>query len=81
MYSEIGTASGVIVGMILMVKFLNAKIDKKQNKEMCKQIHGSIEKGLSDGNKKFDKIMDKLEIIGNDNAAIKNELKHMNGNS
>ena len=67
MYKDIGTASGVIAVMAIMWRFMNVKIEKKQNKDLCDQIHGSIEKGLHAGEKKFDKIMDKLDDISKDN--------------
>ena len=79
MYAEIGTASGVLVAMGVVLRFMNAKIDRKQNKDVCDQIHTSMDKSLESADKKFDKIMDKLEVIREDNAAIKQHLKHLNG--
>ena len=81
MVSEIATAGGTFALIGLMWRFLNAKTDKKQEKEMCKQIHGGIENTLSDMKQESHKIFNTLVEIKEDNAAIKNELKHLNGKS
>ena len=83
MLTEIGYVAGGAVaslgGVALMFRFLNAKIDKKQDKSLCENLAKNFNKGLHRGEEKFDKIMDALGEIKEDNSAIKQELKHFNG--
>ena len=82
MVNEIGAGIGgalTLGGAMLILRFLNAKIEKKQDKSLCEKISDNIVKALDKGEEKFDKIMDALGEIKEDNAAIKQELKHFNG--
>ena len=86
MYAELGTAAGSITGMGLLVYFINAKVNKKQDKEMCIQKHGTIEKDLGKGDDRFktfdnkmDKILDSQAEIKGEIIGIKKELEIRNG--
>ena len=67
MLSEIGYVAGGAVaslgGVALMFRFLNAKIDKKQDSSLCENIVENFSKGLARGEEKFDQIMDALGEI------------------
>ena len=79
MYTEIATAGGGLTIMCLIWKFVDAKVNKKQDKNLCEQIHNNLEQSIMKVEKKSDKIMETLQDIKEDVAVTKNELKHMNG--
>lgn len=76
----IGAVAG-LGGMTLMLRFLNAKIDKKQDRSLCENIAKNFAEGLHRGEEKFDKIMETLVKIQVANGAIKKELEHLNRKS
>ena len=83
MLTEVGyVASGAVAGVggvAIMFKFLNAKIDKKQDKTLCENIAKNFAESLHKGEERFDKIMDTLGEIQVSNGKIEQELKHLNG--
>ena len=73
--------SGVIAGIggaALMFKFLNAKIDKKQDKSVCAEIAKNFEKSINKSDERHEKVMEILSKI--QIATGKIEQKVINGN-
>lgn len=82
MVGEIGAGIGGVAGIsaiALVLRFLNAKIDKKQDKTLCENIAKNFAEGLHRGEEKFDKIMDTLGEIQVATGKIEQELKYRNG--
>lgn len=83
MYAELGTAAGSITAMGFLFYFINVKVNKKQDKNMCSEISNTIKDDLKSGQEKFNKIMDTLTEIKVDNAKqfgkINQQLKDLNG--
>ena len=84
MVNEIGAGIGGIAGLggvMLIFRFLNAKIDKKQDKTLCENIAKNFAESLHKGEERFDKIIDTLGEIQVSNGKIEEHLKHLNGNT
>ena len=87
MIGEIGAGiGGAVAGLgsvAIIFRWLNAKIDKKQDKTLCEKVVENFNQGLDKGEKKFDKIMDTLGEIQVDNAdqfgRINQKLEDLNG--
>ncbi|MCK5018168.1 MAG: hypothetical protein KAS32_14020 [Candidatus Peribacteraceae bacterium] len=83
MLSEVGyVASGAVAGVggvAIMFRFLNAKIDKKQDKTLCETIAKNFGKAIDKSDKNHEKVMEILGEIQVSNGKIEQELKHMNG--
>jgi formiminotetrahydrofolate cyclodeaminase len=77
-YSVAGVAAG-IGGVAIMFRFLNVKIEKKQDKALCENIAKNFNDGMKKGEKRFDKIMEILGDLQVSNGKIEQELKHFNG--
>ena len=85
MVNEIGAGIGgaalTLGGAVAMFRFLNAKIEKKQDKSLCENIAKNFAESLHKGEEKFDKIMNTLGEIKVSNGKIEEHLKHLNGNT
>ncbi len=83
MYTEIGAGVvGVLAGVSgsgLMFRFLNAKIDKKQDRNMCETIAKNFAESLHKGDEKFDKIIGTQTDMLISFEGLTKELKHLNG--
>ena len=77
MINEIGAGVGGALtfgGAVAMFKFLNAKIDKKQDKALCKEIAKTFDKGIDRINEDHDKAMEILGKIQVATGKIEQEL-------
>jgi len=82
MINEIGAGIGgalTISGAMVMFRFLNQKIDKKQDKAMCERIAKAFEKGIDKSTEDHEKTMKILGEIQVATGKIEQELKHFNG--
>jgi len=82
MLNEIGAGIGGAAGIgtiALVFRFLNAKIEKKQDKSLCENIAKNFNESFHRGDEKFDKIMDKLGDLEVATGKVEQELKHLNG--
>ena len=77
-YSMAGVAAG-IGGVALMFRFLNTKIDKKQDKALCERIAENFGKAIDKSTDNHEKVMEILGMIQVSNGKIEQELKHLNG--
>ena len=75
----LGGAVAGVGGVLIMFKFLNAKIDKKQDKSLCTEIAKTFEKGIDKGFENHEKAMTILSEIQIATGKIEQELKHFNG--
>lgn len=57
-------AGVAVVGTGTMLKFLNGRINKKQEIKTCEAIHKANNEALERGEKKFDKLLDEQEKQG-----------------
>ena len=78
-------STGTVLGGVgLMFRFINSKINQKQEKEVCHTMHDAMAKELSKGDEKFKEIIEAqrsiITTVGTMNdtlTVIKTDLKWM----
>ena len=80
MITESAIGGGALGVFMLMYKALNKQVSNKVDKEVCKGVKDNLCGRMDKGDLKFNKIMGKLEIQGEDLSEIKGEMKQMNIN-
>lgn len=80
MVSEIGAGiGGAVAGLgsiAIVFRWLNSKIDKKQDKSLCNNIAETFSQSLNRGEEKFDKIMETLTEIQIATGKIEQRLNN-----
>lgn len=82
MLNEIGAGIGGILGIgtiTLVFRFLNAKIEKKQDKTMCDERSGGVKENIERIEQKVDVNVKATHSIDKNVGQILQELKHLNG--
>jgi len=82
MITEIGAGVGGAItfgAAMTMFKFLNNKIDKKQDKTMCEEVVKNFTKAIDKSDLKHKETMTILNQIQVATGKIEQELKHFNG--
>ena len=74
-----GGAVATIGAVGIMFRWLNNKIDKKQDIRLCRQIHQDIKENLREVKTSQAKTIDVQTQVQVDIGAILQELKHLNG--
>ena len=77
MLTEIGAGIGGAVTLgagMAMFKFLNAKIDKKQDKVMCERIAQSLEKAIDKSEEKHKETMTILRALELSTGKIEQKI-------
>lgn len=72
-------ATGGLGGVMIVMRFLNAKIDKKQDKALCVAIAKTFEKGIEKSADNHEKVMEILGAIQVSNGRVEQQLKYLNG--
>ena len=74
-----GGAVATIGAVGIMFRWLNNKIDKKQDIRLCRQIYKDIKENLTDVKTSQAKTIDAQTQVQVDVGRILQELKHLNG--
>ena len=75
----IGSGIGGAVAVGIMFRFLNVKIDKKQDKAMCERIAKSFEKAIDRSDAKHEETMAILNKIQVATGKIEQRIINHNG--